>query len=427
MRQVRLLQIGDIHYPDAKMETFQDVKDPGFPRALTDLVVAQPLRMVMRAVGSLCDKGVDGILFCGDLTSIGKIDGYRECIEYLNKALKLSTPGKWPVEHLHAVPGNHDVNRALCDVNGHDLFHKFAPLDSAWSEQNIPVLCTKNSRSTEIISKSNSRASVFSLNSCLGCGEKRYLPEGIQSEMKAFLSRSTEHLDQDRAFKLIGEELDTPAFAADDIGSVCDAIEALHQRIMPVVLAHHNLLPQTIPRISIYTEVINAGLIRSRLLGCNRPVLYCHGHVHDNPIEIVRVPTKNSGTLICISAPMLTRGYNLLTIEYSRNGDPIGCIVTYYGLQNDGSATSGVERRVSLCGLTTAEKLLHEDTSAILPLLTTAFVRFNDVFNRVRSYVREMQAKTLCHSLLEAEWIGLVEIYNREEDHIYWQIRRINT
>ena len=316
------------------------------------------------------------------------------------------------------------MNRALCDVNGQDLFKKFAPLDSAWSDLHIPVLCTKLPRNTEDCLQLQFASSVFS-DSCLGCGEKRYLPEGVQTEMKDFLTHSTNQMDPDRAFHLIGEELDTPAFSVDDIDYTCEHLGALDSKVISIILAHHNLLPQTIPRISIYTDVINAGLIRSRLLRCNRPVLYCHGHVHDNPIEIIRIPRNSAYPLICISAPMLTKGFNLLTIEYGRNGTPVGCIVTYYGIHNDGSVNRSTETRIPLHTLSTAEKLLHQDTPGILSLIQTEFMRFGDIHKAVCSDFREIQSRTLCDSLIEAEWVGLVEICNREDEHTYWQIRRI--
>ncbi len=427
MKRVQLLQIGDIHYPQAKAETLGDLKDAGFPHALGKVVAAKPLQLVMRAIRSLCDDGIDGILFCGDLTSTGSIENYRACAEYLDKILELSAHDKWPIGRVHVVPGNHDVNRDFCDADGEDLYKKFAPLVTAWADLDIPVLCTKNARSAEIISDSNSRVVVFSLNSCLGCGERRFLPEHVRDRLRRLLDAALSQMETGRAFDLIGEQLDTPAFSIEDIDCVCDGLKRLDGRAIPVILTHHNLLPQTIPRISIYTEVINSGLVRSRLLACNKPVIYCHGHVHEYHIEIVRLPDRAAYPLVCISAPILSRGFNLLTIEFGRAGAPMGCIVTPYCLQNDGSVSELKKTRVAFHTVGTADRVLHKDTWAIIPLISTEFSRFDDLHKAVSGRFRDMQSKTLCDSLIEAEWVGFVEIHNRDESHRDWHVRRIGT
>ncbi len=36
-------------------------------------------------------------------------------------------------------------------------------------------------------------------------------------------------------------------------------------------------------RIAPYTEVVNGGNVRRRLTNCGKPVVYLHGHIHDDP------------------------------------------------------------------------------------------------------------------------------------------------
>ncbi len=113
-------------------------------------------------------------------------------------------------------------------------------------------------------------------------------------------------------------------------------------RLISIVLSHHNLLPQAIPRVALYAELLNAGVARSRLLGLHKTILYCHGHIHDDPIEVLTDPQNPGSQVILISAPTLSRGFNTITTEFGRKGFPLGCIITAHRLRKrDGS----VERR----------------------------------------------------------------------------------
>jgi predicted phosphodiesterase len=104
VKSIRLLQIGDIHYPDAVREVYADIKDKGFPAGLTSLTHTNPLQAVVRR---LVDQKVDGILICGDLTSKGNIPEYQKCVQYLVDNLAPTS-----ADRLHTVPGNHDVERS---------------------------------------------------------------------------------------------------------------------------------------------------------------------------------------------------------------------------------------------------------------------------------------------------------------------------
>ena len=60
--------------------------------------------------------------------------------------------------------------------------------------------------------------------------------------------------------------------------------------VLSVIVAHHNLLPQRLPRLAPYTELVNGGALRASLGELGKPVLYLHGHIHEDPIEILRSP-----------------------------------------------------------------------------------------------------------------------------------------
>ncbi len=80
MKFIRLLQIGDVHYPDAVRETYGDFKDLGFPSGLANLTRTNPLQAVVRR---LADQRVDGFLVAGDLTSKGNVSEYdKSCCSW---------------------------------------------------------------------------------------------------------------------------------------------------------------------------------------------------------------------------------------------------------------------------------------------------------------------------------------------------------
>jgi hypothetical protein len=92
MKSLKLLLVGDIHYPDVKSAIKgADYKDTAYPRNLADISLPDRLLNVARKITQLRenDSAIVGILLCGDLTSRGDLDGYRDCVGYLNSVLRL--------------------------------------------------------------------------------------------------------------------------------------------------------------------------------------------------------------------------------------------------------------------------------------------------------------------------------------------------
>jgi len=434
MKALKLLQIGDIHYPDAKSGSgLADIKDKAMPSTLVDSLVPHKLQNVVRALTKLCqpeknEKRVNGILFCGDLTSMGNASGYQECVRYLSEVLELSNPAVWRQDHIHAVPGNHDVDRTLCSPTNPSLFDKFRPLAVAWNNVAVPILQAEEIRRTTI-SADSCTAEVFSLNSCIGCGEKRFLPSKVGDELHRLLEKYVEGKRLDETFSLVGEQLDTPAFLEEHMTSLRLAIDELRPTTIPVVLAHHNILPQAIVRVDIYTEVINGGLIRSRLSQCKHPVIYCHGHIHDDPIEIISLPAPDNGPLVSISAPLLSDGFNLIEIWYGQKDIALGCVVVPYRIQRDGVVKRDDSKvvRISLRETGRYADLGDERIPSVLRYTSPQeYERFHEILARVRgASSTHTQERSLAEPIWEAEWFGLVRILDRAKDFKYWQIQRI--
>lgn len=241
MARVRLLHVGDVHYPEALAERLTDIKDKGFPAQIAESSALKPLEQVVRSLLSEIESGFDGILFSGDLTCRGDIGGYKECLRYLSPVIASLAP-----DRIHAVPGNHDVDRAAVDPSGVDLFAKFESFKVAWDGIGLPVLATDGARMTEIVSPTGGRARILSINSSFGCGEKRLLPKEIADELDAMMKKFAATAAPKDAFSLLGETLDTPSFQQKDIDETCSGLVNGRASAIPVVLSVNSKLTSQI-------------------------------------------------------------------------------------------------------------------------------------------------------------------------------------
>jgi hypothetical protein len=428
MRKLKLLQVGDIHYPDAADVKLADHRDKQVPESLVGVVSAKPLQNAMRAVVQLCEQDPDiaGILLCGDLTSYGDLKGYQDCVEYLRRNIGAGSHGKWNDRAVHVVPGNHDVDRSLCDPDGKDVFRKFEQLELVWQGISLPVLATKSIRHISI-SVNGCTADVFSVNSCVGCGEHYFLPQELKG-MRAALQELLKGLTSRQIFNLLDHQLDMPAFDEAHMTDLEAILAKLDSTTMPVVMAHHNLLPQAAPRIDIYTETINSGLVRSRLANRGKTVLYCHGHIHDEPIERVSGPETSAGQVVTVCTPEFHKGFNLLEIQYSISNSPLGCIVHAHRVGRDGSVREqvGGGTRIPFHGPSEAERLCHQRLCTILACIDTkSHQRFDAILQEARKNLGvDTPAQHVADVLIEAEWFSLVDILDREDEAKHWQVQR---
>ncbi len=209
---------------------------------------------------------------------------------------------------------------------------------------------------------------------------------------------------------------------------MCSDLTNGETKQFPIVLSHHNLLPQAIPRIALYAELLNAGVARSRLLALGKSILYCHGHIHDDPIEVLTNPLNQGSQVILISAPTLSRGFNTITIEFGRRGFPLGCIVTAHRLSTrDGGVEDKLVRiPLHVPHLDTTRRLGNEHVLEVIELLPENEIRFKDVQKRLQeAHNHRLQVGTLAETLLEAEWLGCVALRNQEHEAEHWHVRRI--
>ena len=415
LKTLTLVQIGDIHYPEAKEARSVDYKDRSVPETLVDAITPKLLQNVIRSIANIVHGGVAGVLFCGDLTTKGNLDEYKKCVEYLKQSLGIGDKKKWKENQIHVVPGNHDIHRDQCDSTGHNLFGKFIPLSTAWKDINFPVFCNGAFRKTNIESEA-CKVNIFSANSCIGCGVNRFFPEPVQKALADVIREYEKSGKKDEAEMLKYETLDTPAFEKNVFPKICEEINDLDNTIMPIVVTHHNILPPATPRVALYTEPLNGGLVRKQLTSCHKSVLYCHGHVHNDPIEIVIDQKRNASQLICLSAPKLIDGFNVIIIEYSKPGIPLGCRILPYRRNGDSQYRCEHEQRIHLHNRKRHEHFCDSETSQIVGQLSGDAQRFPKILTVAKHCLhRRIIDRTLANMLLEAEWLGLIKIDDKND------------
>ncbi|MDX0463503.1 hypothetical protein GOC73_28255 [Sinorhizobium medicae] len=332
--KVRLLQIGDIHLvSNAGNKAFVDDKDTTFPLNLKNIISRSPIKTVFRRIFEIIkEQDIDAVLFMGDLTDYGKLDGYEACSKYIASALQIGSKGLYRDIPVGIVPGNHDINRTLALKPGTST--KFTPLVEALTGAGLPPLPVHKAmhRSVE---KGNARIELFLLNSCWGCGEESYIPPEFRSQIAAAIKTVMGGPDSDTAIRAYYDrQLDTPAISEETIESVVTKMEALSGAAIPVLVAHHNLLPQRRPRLAPYTELVNGGALRGALGELGRPVIYLHGHIHEDPIEVLQLP--GGFPVVSISAPDIPKGFNLIDVLFGENAVPLACHVTPYRVDKSG-------------------------------------------------------------------------------------------
>lgn len=427
MKSLKVIQLGDVHFPDHRDSLIGDLKDDTVPATLVKAVAPNRLELVMRKIAEIADDAsVCGLLICGDLTTKGDLDAYGLCVEYLHKAVEVGNSAKWHGDSLHVVPGNHDVKRELCDPKGVDLSGKFDPLVTSWDKcGRTAILPIDDIRSTVIRPNGHSLA-LFSMNSCLGSGELRRVPNKLCGQILDALKPHFKSDPPADALANLGEQLDTPAFVDDHVRSLVSAIAALGDASLPIVLAHHNALSQAVPRLEIYTELLNGGLFRAQLASCARPIIYCHGHIHADPIEQLTDHRYPASKILFVSAPEVVDGFNVIEIEFARNDLPVGCKIHQYRMTLHGSFDNDASVSVSLASPDMVARFDDDKFRALLKVCDSDLRRFEELRTRLKGELGTLPHKDTVRDLIaEAEWLGLVQVHNRPLPYRHWMVRRV--
>jgi hypothetical protein len=328
----------------------------------------------------------------------------------------------------HAVPGNHDVDRTLAAAApAGQLFEKFRPLTEAWADEGLAILATDAVRSTRITDGPCS-VDAYGLNSCIGCGERRDVPAQFKEDLLQALKDAGSSPGEaasalDAIVAAHAEVVDAPAYAEEHINTVYDSIRA-SPNALAVVIAHHNLLQQAQPRFDLYTDLMNAGMARSRLGSLEVPVLYLHGHIHSDPVEYVAQLAPDKGQIICISAPEFRDGFNQVDVAFSETGAPIGCVVRRYRVRLHGGTYEEPPVRIVFRTYESSVSSLAVDIAVML-LGHPECSSLTEVQESLLQDHGELEVDQIADAIEEVEWLGLVEVLNRERRVHNWKLRVI--
>jgi hypothetical protein len=423
MQSIKIIHVGDIHFPDRKDALLVDLKDEGMSGKWVSGLVPDPFKKTSDEIRLLLltDPLIKAVLISGDLTTAGKISGYKECVDFLSTALEFSNGHIWDDKVLRVVPGNHDVVRADVDLSGVDLLKKLTQPKAIWDAVMPGAFDPANVSESDISLSGKKLVRIHALNTCVGCGEKRFLPKAVREKLHEAIEAFVHSASGADGFNLVGEQLDTPAVLEAQIESLERSISQVGQSVVSMVLGHHSVLPQALLRIDLYTELINGGRFRSAMASLEANVVYCHGHIHNDPIEVIELPAVQRGKLISISAPLFSDGFNVIELVFTDGGEPIGCAIHPYRRELYGSVRRRDAIRVKLQPANHNETLCGDEAMQILQALGKSTLRFGDLKEKIAEKIH-IQLESIISFL---EWLNLVEVRNREDSCVHWHIRRI--
>lgn len=339
-----------MHIPEwSAVSTTIDDKDKSFSKQIKAELVSQPLRSILSRLNGLASSDViDAAICMGDFTTRGATEHIRPAVEVLTNLLVDNYSDREIAKF--AVPGNHDVNKKEALVHG--SLEKFGALEAALSEFGWPSPPIEDCLRYEVQSLDGLSLPVHLLNSSIGSWSIHLLPEPIQRELSEELIGTSPidlaREDSEASAKLglpigndfenreeqVYHQMDTPYFPVAALQSLKGFMDETSDDTV-VVVAHHNILPQTTPRISHYSELLNSGQVREFFQNSKKTIVYLHGHIHDDPVErVTRVNVHNENDVdsevIAISAPPIWKGFNEVCLFFDQDEEIFLVRVTEY-------------------------------------------------------------------------------------------------
>ena len=361
-----ILQIGDIHYPLYKNEADVDNKLDTGSMVLSGVGVNR-IASVIKYIENLSRSvPIDFAAFVGDFTDAGNEQEFQNSLEYFSTAFRsLGIPA-------YGVPGNHDLEWQQILNKEHNKFAAFQAIAGKYTGS--IELSFDNFKAYEC---SSGAVALYAFNSCLGCSD-------IWKMSKIYKVDLESHL-QSMKGEDVFSRFDAPYIDQESVSSVCHAIRA-NPAVTPIILAHHNILPQRVPRIAIFPEMLNAGYVRNELKQLGRPIVYLHGHIHDSLVESLLADESDDGqiSIVAISAPLLRDGFNHVKLFTSDENLPLGVQIDEYRFETVG--IKGPKRRkVRFYGPEKRQRLIDDAGREILSLVksqsSSRFTELSDKFS----------------------------------------------
>lgn len=430
LHRLRILQIGDVHYSEAiaaKAKT--DTKDPTFNHSTLAGLSTPPFQSVIRRLlETIKSEQIDIVAVMGDITDRGDEKGLDAGLAQLKAVFENS---RVPNSAIHFVPGNHDIKR-LGTHSSADT--RFDELISAMTKHGFKFVAPEQP-SIGNFSSGPAEIKIACINTCFGCGTKRNYPDIVSDAItKAIDDEIKKNAGDASKLKRVLSavyEMDTPAIHDDVLQVVSHEASFLDGDDVMVVAGHHNILPQKITRIAPYTELVNAGQFRNNLLSYSCNVIYLHGHVHDDPIEVISSPDCPSTKLVLIGAPLLNDGFNLVEVAFSSAGVALGCVVKKYRMNSSSQIHISSSKQISFWKERLSEfGALSCEADEISRYLRNSERRyFRDIASHYAKAKLEGEAgdadSLVRRTLEELWWLGVVQIDHLEKHQSRWVVRNV--
>lgn len=412
LEDIVLLHIGDIHFRDVIKK--DNPKDNGISHDLHVIDEAIRIRnryeIINRQLIKELHKSILAILISGDLATGGTIKSYGDCLDFFRDKINVDFFDIGSNQKIFIVPGNHDIDRnSVSD----EYILKFNHIIEALNEKGFPEIPCDDIKVDKIENDNSScKLLVISVNSCIGCGDKRYFPENIRDIIEPFL------IDYD-------DVMDTPFISTEHIERMVDVIQSESNKdFLPLILTHHNLLPLKRKDVAIHADLINSGIVRDKLLRLNKTILYIHGHVHDDPIEIIHSPYYEDSKIICISAPLLFPieknrgsdkfGFNKIKIISGYNS-PLGCELTSYRLIDNFMDID--KRRIKFFKPPKSIGKINPEDKKILQLIKSEGRTYmSDLKNEMKTLDDKYPIEKIEKIVDRLDWLGLIDYTWDEPD-----------
>jgi hypothetical protein len=397
--KLRVLVIGDVHYPETRADFPVDRRDASFP-AEVDAKITPPPRLISLArAAALANPAATIVL--GDVTSWAQMPDYHDGLSMLRDTLAWSAAD---IDRVHIAIGNHDIQRDLYAPNKqYDDIMK--TVESVVGAQILPVNAPRN---TSVSDGAEAKALLISIDSCVGAGARRGIHPVLLQRLQECVPEHVINILANLDTKTVTETLDMPAFQHAHMEAVQSMIRAADSNSACIIASHHNLLPQSVPREDIYTELLNAGWFRTMLSSMNRPIVYVHGHVHTDGVEIIESPHSGSQSrVICVSVGRLIDGFTVLSITFGANSMPLGMVVAEHAPGPGGSVEIRRERRVLLRRVT-VDELASEYIEVLRMLEVDKFVTATEI-----SRATTLTCDEVNMIAEELEWFGLIQLQQR--------------
>ena len=145
-------------------------------------------------------------------------------------------------------------------------------------------------------------------------------------------------------------------------------------------------------------------------------------HLLKFEFEVVTQHAPHSGLVVCVSAPELSEGFNVVRVYFNDRTEALGCGITPYRRTHD-RVSLGEEVRVAFSEV--VQPRMSDRARAALDVLGDAPVRFAELRDAFRRKVgKSTPAGLIATAVEELEWLRFAAIHPREADPDRWVVTR---